>query len=131
MGNVSGKYWGYILNSNEQHNSFKEALTGSSFDLLGRSRFSHISCSVNFIECHDNHTLYDKVNILRPDISEKEKLLRVSFANEIVLYSLGIPFFHAGQEIGLSKKGEGNTYNAGDSLNQFKYSLLKELSLFT
>ena len=65
---------------------------------------------------------------MRPDLSEKEKLLRVSFANELVLYSLGIPFFHAGQEIGLSKKGEGNTYNAGDSLNQFKYSLLKERS---
>lgn len=128
IGNISGKYWGYALNSNEQHESFKEAITGSSFNLIGRSRFSHVSCSLNFIECHDNHTLYDKVKILRPELSEKDRLLRVSFANSIVLYSLGIPFFHAGQEIGLSKKGEGNTYNAGDALNHFDYSLLKERS---
>ncbi|MCQ2792368.1 MAG: hypothetical protein MJ208_02465, partial [Bacilli bacterium] len=90
--------------------------------------FNHVSCSINFIECHDNHTAYDKVDILRHDLSKKDKLQRVSFANNLILYSLGIPFFHAGQEIGLSKNGYGNTYNAGDSLNYFNYSLLKERS---
>ena len=128
IGNVNSKTWGYALNSNEQHLNFKEALTGSSFNFIEHSRFSHVSCSVNFAECHDNHTLYDKVSILRPELSEKDKLARVSFTNSLILYSLGIPFFHAGQEIGLSKKGEGNTYNAGDALNHFDYSLLKERS---
>ena len=128
IGNIGSKTWGYALNSNELHNNFKEALTGSTFDLIGNSRFSHVSCSINFIECHDNHTLYDKVKILRPELSEKDKLKRISFANQIVLYSFGVPFFHAGQEIGLSKKGNGNTYNAGDALNRFDYSLLKERS---
>ena len=40
------------------------------------------------------------------------------------MHSNGVPFFHAGQEIGLSKKMRDNTYNAGDEYNKFDYSVL-------
>ncbi len=128
IGKPNDHIWGYSLNSNEQHQNFKEAITGCSFNFNKPSRFNHVSCSVNFIECHDNHTLYDKMKILRPELNEEERLKRVSFANSLVLYSLGIPFIHMGQEIGLSKGLKDNTYNSGDAFNYFNYSLLKDRS---
>ncbi len=125
-GNVGGNTQGYALNNGYVHQQIKENMIGSSFRLLGDSKFFHIACSLNFVECHDNHTLFDKFTLLRPDMSLDEKLERVIFANALVMFAYGIPFFHAGQEIGLSKKNNGNTYNMGDSYNKFDYSLLKK-----
>ena len=37
------------------------------------------------------------------------------------MFSFGVPFFHMGQEIGLSKKGETNSYNLSDEINGLNY----------
>ena len=81
--------------------------------------------SLNFIECHDNNTLYDKLIVSNADEEEKTLLDRVNLANSILLLSFGIPFIHMGQEIGLSKDGLDNTYNTV-GVNNFDYRLLDE-----
>ncbi len=43
-----------------------------------------------------------------------------------VLFAFGIPFIHAGEEIGQSKFGKDNTYNLPDVYNKFSYRLLDE-----
>jgi len=125
-GNVGGHTLGYALDNGYLHNQIKENMIGSSFRLLGNSKFFHIACSLNFVECHDNHTLFDKFTLLCPNMKLEEKLERIIFANGLTMFAYGIPFFHAGQEIGLSKKNNGNTYNLGDEYNHFDYSLLKK-----
>ena len=35
----------------------------------------------------------------------------------------GVPFFHRGQEFGLSKYGDMNSYRSSDKVNQFAYTL--------
>lgn len=126
IGNLYDKNVGFGLDNIVFREPFKEVSCGSSFNLSGcGSRFDNISFSLNFVECHDNNTLFDKLVIMRPNDKREDLYRRVCFVNSLVMLSFGVPFFHAGQEIGLSKNGKDNTYNAGDSLNMFDYSLLK------
>ena len=81
--------------------------------------------SLNYLECHDNNTLYDKLLVSNKEEEEKVLLARVSLANSILLLSFGIPFIHMGQEIGLSKDGLDNTYNMV-GVNNMDYRLVDE-----
>ncbi len=48
--------------------------------------------SVNYVECHDNHTLWDKMMIANAHESEYIRRKRQKLATAIVLLSQGIPF---------------------------------------
>jgi pullulanase len=77
--------------------------------------------SISYVSCHDNHTLFDKLNIStggRPEDTKKMQLL----ANAVVLTAQGIPFLHAGVEMMRTKHGEHNSYNLPDSINQIDWS---------
>jgi pullulanase len=54
------------------------------------------------------------------------KLKRINLINTMNILSFGVPFFHLGQEIGLSKGGDGNSYRSGDKVNVFNYNVLDE-----
>lgn len=79
--------------------------------------FTEPSQSVNYVESHDNHTLWDKLNVCLSDEDEEviEKVHRLGTA--IVLLSQGIPFLHSGQEFLRTKKGDGNSYRSPDEIN--------------
>lgn len=79
--------------------------------------------AVLYVSCHDNHTLYDKLLISRPDASHQTREAMDKLANAVVLTSQGIPFLHAGVEMLRSKKGNHNSYNASDSINQLDWHL--------
>ena len=86
------------------------AFHASVLDLSYQPVFKTANQSVNYLECHDNATLYDKLLVSNASEDEVSLLERVSLANSILLLSFGIPFIHMGQEIGLSKEGLDNTY---------------------
>ena len=97
-------------NINDIYNSF-----------LGKS-FSLSAQSINYVSCHDNHTIFDFLTTKnQTDIISKIKVL-----NSITLLSLGIPFIHAGQEFGRTKKLEENSYNLSDEINKVDWSLKVE-----
>lgn len=78
--------------------------------------------SVSYVSCHDNQTLYDKLKVSCAEDSE-EKIVRMQLlANAIVLTSQGIPFLHAGVEMLRTKKGEHNSYNLPDEINQINWN---------
>ncbi len=79
--------------------------------------------AVLYVSCHDNHTLYDKLLISRPDANHQTREAMDKLANAVVLTSQGIPFLHAGVEMLRSKKGNHNSYNAPDSINQLDWHL--------
>lgn len=85
--------------------------------------YVNASQSINYVECHDNQTLFDKLTPLHKDSAET--LERVKFINALTILSLGIPLIHMGQEIGQSKFGLDNTYNI-KNVNDMDWSLLKE-----
>ncbi|MEI7726686.1 MAG: type I pullulanase, partial [Bacteroidota bacterium] len=76
---------------------------------------------INYVSCHDNQTLYDKLKISRPDASEADLVKMDKLANTIVLTSQGIPFLHAGAEMKRTKGGEHNSFNKPDSVNQINW----------
>ena len=78
---------------------------------------------VNYVSCHDNFTLYDKLKISCPDADTELLKKMQKLAGAIVLTSQGVPFLHAGSEFCRSKKGEHNSYNLPDIINQIDWSL--------
>ncbi|MFA9392266.1 MAG: type I pullulanase [Prolixibacteraceae bacterium] len=78
--------------------------------------------SINYISCHDNYTLYDKLKLSRPDANLHDLAKMVCLAGSILLTSQGVPFLHSGVEMMRTKKGHGNTYNLGDEYNMIDWS---------
>ena len=122
----NNSYPGYILGNTSFLEGFKFVLLGSCVNYCYPPRFLSMEQSINYVECHDNGTVYDKITRTFPDKDDEFKLKILKMINATVLFSLGIPFYHAGQEIGLSKKMEDNTYNKGDEYNKFDYRILDE-----
>jgi len=78
--------------------------------------------SINYVSCHDNYTLYDKIKLSRPDASLQDLTKMVCLAGAILLTAQGIPFLHAGAEMLRTKKGHGNSYNQPDEINMIDWS---------
>jgi pullulanase len=76
---------------------------------------------INYVSCHDNHTLFDKLRVSRPDATEEQLVRMDKLANTIVLTSQGIPFIHAGEEMKRTKGGDHNSYNKPDSVNRINW----------
>jgi pullulanase/glycogen debranching enzyme len=79
--------------------------------------------TINYVEKHDNQTLFD-INAFRlPQSTSPADRVRVqNLGTAIVLLSQGIPFIHAGQELLRSKSLDRDSYNAGDWFNRLDYS---------
>ena len=102
---------GYIGGNLDRQDIVNYVIRGSAIDVPFKHRFLDVNQSLNYIECHDNNTLFDKLNYSNGEESVDNLLKRIEFANRLILLSLGIAFLHMGQEIGLSKSGLDNTYN--------------------
>lgn len=109
--------------------------TGNKFDIeivqdviLGSSKkvkygVSYLSPNnvINYVECHDNATLWDKINFVRPDESEELKIKRQKLNLAIILMSQGVSFIHAGSEFCRTKNGIDNSYVSSDEINHLDY----------
>ncbi len=84
---------------------------------------THPYQTVTYAECHDNHVLWDKLQISAGSASEKERKEMHKLALSIVLTSQGISFIHAGTEFLRSKKGVENSFESHDSINAIDWDL--------
>ncbi|MES2047868.1 MAG: pullulanase-type alpha-1,6-glucosidase [Pseudomonadota bacterium] len=79
--------------------------------------------TINYIEAHDNQTLFDLNAYKLPAATSINDRVRVqNLGAAITLLSQGIPFIHAGQEILRSKSLDQNSYDAGDWFNQLDFT---------
>ncbi len=78
---------------------------------------------VNYVENHDNHTLFD-INAYRmPVTSSREDRARAQIvAAAINSFAQGVAYFHAGIDVLRSKSGDRNSYDAGDWFNRVDWS---------
>jgi pullulanase len=79
--------------------------------------------TVTYVECHDNHVLWDRLLNSNKDNTETERTEMYKLALSIVLTSQGISFLHAGTEFLRSKKGVENSYKSPDDINEIDWSL--------
>ena len=76
--------------------------------------------TINYIECHDNYTIWDKLNVCcDEDKNTKRAMQRLGTA--ITLLSQGIPLLHAGQEFCETKFGDHNSYKSADKANSIDW----------
>jgi pullulanase len=79
--------------------------------------------TVTYVECHDNHVLWDRLLNSNADNTEAERTEMHKLALSIVLTSQGISFLHAGTEFLRTKKGVENSYKSPDDINEMDWSL--------
>lgn len=90
------------------------------------SRFAYASAPtqiINYVSCHDDLTLTDKLAKSMPEASEAERQRAARLAQTIVFTSQGTPFMFAGEEVFRDKKGVHNSYKSPDSINAIDWSL--------
>jgi pullulanase len=116
---------GYICGNTDYVFGLDYVFHASVLPLSYQPMFNTANQSINYLECHDNSTLFDKLLVSNAFEEEKVLLDRVDLANHILLLSFGVPLVHAGQEIGQSKDGLDNTYKT-IGVNNLNYRLIDE-----
>lgn len=78
--------------------------------------------TMTYVDCHDNHTLWDKLAISCPQASEADRIKMNELAAAMVLTSQGVAFLHAGADLLRSKQGVENSFNSPDNINWIDWS---------
>lgn len=84
---------------------------------------------INYVSCHDNHTLFDRIALTAPKASVEDRIRMNRLAAAFSILSQGVPFFHAGEEMLRTKPdGKGgfdeNSYRSPDEVNAFRWENL-------
>ena len=78
---------------------------------------------VNYVENHDNPTLWDNLALRLPQATSAEERTRVQLLGAaFVVFSQGIPYFHAGMDVLRSKSLDRNSFDSGDGFNRLDWS---------
>ncbi|HHU28440.1 TPA: type I pullulanase [bacterium] len=130
---VKGSTWhdelfkkGFASGDNSIVNSFINVMLGSCTKIGDTKLFSNPNKSINYVECHDNNTLWDKLSVSNKDESLEIRKKRQRLMLSIVLLSQGVPFIHAGQEFYRTKHGEHNSYKSSDEINKVDWNLMED-----
>ena len=79
---------------------------------------------VNYVENHDNATLYDNHVWKLPRGTPTAERARVqALGLAVVAFSQGVAYFHAGGEMLRSKSLDRNSYDSGDNFNRLDWSM--------
>lgn len=81
--------------------------------------------SVNYVTCHDNFTLYDRIKAA--GINDEVTIRKMAMlANSVVFTAEGTTFMLAGEEMLRTKGGDSNSYKSSYEVNALDYSKLEE-----
>jgi len=109
------------LASYEYQNQTGEAVKGSE-EMIGYTAQPHET--VNYIDKHDNETLWDNTQTKLPAGFSMDERIRVHMlSNAFVNYGQGVPFYQLGSDILRSKSLDRNSYNSGDWYNAVDFTL--------
>jgi pullulanase len=79
--------------------------------------------NIVYVSAHDNQTLFDAVQAKAPaEATLADRIRMNNLALSTVMFSQGIPFFHAGDDILRSKSFDPNSYNSGDWYNKLDWT---------
>ncbi|MBV8605103.1 MAG: DUF3372 domain-containing protein [Pelomonas sp.] len=78
---------------------------------------------VNYVENHDNQTLFDIDALRLPAATSREDRARVQILGAaLVAFSQGVAYFHAGVDLLRSKSLDRNSFDSGDGFNRIDWS---------
>ncbi|PFZ65938.1 type I pullulanase [Bacillus wiedmannii] len=112
---------GFVNGKENMEERIKKGITaGIDYD-INSSTYQDPEQVLTYVEAHDNHTLWDKLELTNPSDSEEVRKQMHKLSSSILLTSQGIPFLHAGQEFMRTKYGDHNSYKSPDSINQMDW----------
>lgn len=130
---------GFVNGGTHLENALRYGITGAvahpqvDYDAYGSKPWAkEPGQSINYVSCHDNYTLWDKLSVSCPEVSEEKKKAMNRLCAAIVFTSQGVPFIQAGEEFLRSKplpekKGFAeNSYNMPDTVNSIKWDNIHE-----
>lgn len=130
---------GFVNGGTHLENALRYGITGAvahpqvDYDAYGSKPWAkEPGQSINYVSCHDNYTLWDKLSVSCPEASEEKKKAMNRLCAAIVFTSQGVPFIQAGEEFLRSKplpekKGFAeNSYNMPDEVNSIKWDNIHE-----
>jgi pullulanase len=80
--------------------------------------------TVNYLDKHDNETLWDNTQAKLPFGMTMDKRVRVHLlSNAFINYGQGIPFYQLGTDLLRSKSMDRDSYDSGDWYNAIDYTL--------
>ena len=87
--------------------------------------------TVNYVSCHDNMALYDRLVLSAPNADDQALRRMNCLAAAVCLLSQGMPLMQAGEELLRSKPLPGggfdtNSYKSPDSTNSIKWNTLRK-----
>ena len=79
--------------------------------------------NIVYVSTHDNATIFDAIQLKAPaDATLADRIRMNNLALSIPMFSQGVPFFHAGDDILRSKSLDGNSYDSGDWFNKLDWT---------
>lgn len=130
---------GFVNGGTHLENALRYGITGAvahpqvDYDAYGSKPWAkEPGQSINYVSCHDNYTLWDKLSVSCPEASEEKKKAMNRLCAAIVFTSQGVPFIQAAEEFLRSKplpekKGFAeNSYNMPDAVNSIKWDNIHE-----
>ncbi|MGN4926900.1 type I pullulanase [Bacillus cereus group sp. MYBK14-1] len=112
---------GFVNGKQNMEDRIKKGITaGIDYD-TNSSTYQDPEQVLTYVEAHDNHTLWDKLELTNSGDNEEVRKQMHKLSSSILLTSQGIPFLHAGQEFMRTKYGDHNSYKSPDSTNQMDW----------
>lgn len=120
MNEVASK--GFFTGATYLIDIMKNCLCASSIEHFFDRMFENPDHVINYVECHDNQTSWDKLKECCKEDTREVRILKHEMLIAATLFAQGIPFIHSGQEFCRTKHGLPNTYSEKDEINQLDYT---------
>ena len=135
--NFENKQRGYVNGAHGSEDFVREIMSGRiphpQLPNLAKYSWTDSPCqTVNYVEAHDNLTLWDKLYYTNSTESVEKRIRMDKLAAAMVFLAQGIPFIQAGQEFLRSKPFPGgmafdhNSYKSPDAINSIKWNRKSE-----
>jgi len=113
---LAGNLAAYAFTDRKGNANTGAGLGGTGYAALPRE-------AVNYVEAHDNETLWDKIMLAAPATATLAQRVRMQLlALAVPALGEGIPFFHAGGELLRTKSMDADSYDSGDWFNRIDWS---------
>lgn len=112
---------GYCTGDVNYQEAMKMCLVGNTLEEPFVHLFDQPTKSINYVECHDNHTSWDKIKACCKENQRDVRLRKHKMMIGAIMVAQGVPFLHSGQEFCRTKNGVANSFRSGDHINKLDW----------
>ncbi len=112
---------GYCTGDVNYAEAMKMCLVGNALEEPFVHLFDTPTKSINYVECHDNRTAWDKIKECCKEDQREVRLRKHKMMIGALMVAQGVPFLHSGQEFCRTKNGVHNSFRSGDLINQIDW----------